>query len=86
MLLDKLIKSIYSVNHGGKDHVPNSIEIKEILNKYSSSGLPTLKLIIDENLQLSRADKVSYMSNLSEQNYYVCWEISIKELTKLQKV
>lgn len=61
MLLDKLIKSIYIVNHVGKDHVPNSIEIKEILNKYSSSGLPTLKLIIDENLQLSRTDKVSYI-------------------------
>lgn len=61
MLLDKLIKSIYSINHDGDDYVPNSVEIKEILNKYSSSGLPTMKLVIDKNLQLSRNDKVSYI-------------------------
>ena len=61
MLVGELIKSIYSVNQNGKDYTPNSIELKQIFNKYSSLGQPTLKLVIDENLQLSRNDKLSYI-------------------------
>lgn len=61
MVLDILIKNIHSVNHDGIEYKPNKIDIKRISNKYSSSGLSTFKLVIDDELILSRNDKVSYL-------------------------
>ena len=61
MLLEILLKSIINVNHDNINYLPKKVDIVSVRNKYSSSGLPTDKIRINDNIILNRNDKLTYI-------------------------
>jgi hypothetical protein len=61
MLLEILLKSIINVNHDNMNYLPKKVDIISVRSKYSSSGLPTDKIRINDNIILNRNDKLTYI-------------------------
>jgi hypothetical protein len=61
MLLEILLKSIINVNHDNMNYLPKKVDIISVRSKYISSGLPTDKIRINDNIILNRDDKLTYI-------------------------
>jgi len=60
MVFKKLINMVKSVTHKGVSIIPKNIETINLLSKFSSTKIPTVKIKINDSIILDRNDKLTY--------------------------